>query len=695
MSCTDQCIAPFVKSIDENGILFCESPCSRRDFIYSDGLCDQSCSTPLFAVFDASFKFCKNPCNVTTQYLYWNRSCSESCPALLKIESKPGVNYCVNPCQVSSSYLYSDGSCGLNCHWPMKIKIEFRLTYCLPPCDLAREYILIDGSCSAECPLPLVQKTEAHAGTYCLSPCESQDHFVLNNGSCRMDCPVPFKESLDFGIKHCVNPCLLHEYYYPQNKSCLDQCPSPFLARDDDGVKFCNGPCPEMTSPFYYLVDHLCYNNCPPSLLSKKSDGVWYCWSHCNRSEYLSEDGTCQENCQYPENIIQKGPYQRCLRNANITQERQGVNALTFISEVGGIVECFLNGGRDPTSILMMPLLNIFGKTELSLNRQRRDIENLFDYNLGKMVIICLITLLLEGVSRVMRHPEMLKKWSVALKWNILAPVFISTIGNVMIYFFVSVQERQSWTHIFKSQRMLIFFTMIIPSMILILFTIIKISLEMNRLRGDFQRWRFIFEVYRFDSIYQRLFLVVYLVRVILVSIIIARLENFPRIQAIFLILISVGILTYLIRVSPIRNRISYLQHMIIETILLFYNVLLVVLATVNSERGEGLKNNLGHLLNILYGGTLILTGIIIVMKLLCHLYSLLFKGTQTGHIQLREFSQNSEEEAAIESSEQQAVVEIGEEGQMSQGRYFFFWRTNFYILDSDENAIEADVVIN
>ncbi len=187
--------------------------------------------------------------------------------------------------------------------------------------------------------------------------------------------------------------------------------------------------------------------------------------------------------------------------------------------------------------------------------------------------------------------------------------------------------------------------------MIFILLKIINISSERDR--GDYPRWRFIFEAYKSDSIYQRLFLLIYIFRVILVSIVLAYLENFPGIKTVFMTLIGSGILYYLIRVSPIQNRVSFIQHIVNEIVLLLYNILLPSLM-------------FEFLRNILHGIALVLTGLVIIIKLFYTLSSGRSEEIQIEQIQISNLNHN-------ESSLQHDVAEI-EPRQVSQGKKSIFW---------------------
>ena len=213
------------------------------------------------------------------------------------------------------------------------------------------------------------------------------------------------------------------------------------------------------------------------------------------------------------------------------------------------------------------------------------------------------------------------------------------------------------------------------------------------------ERWKFLFEIYQSDG----LFMLVYLIRVAFLSLIVGCLSEYPHIQAILIVLINFGMLFYLILGSPIAKKISYIQHMVIETALLVYNGVFAILA-VFDLKSDRLRDTSGQLLMILYLITSLITAMLILMKLLHQVYRLLFKangGLQTGHIQLREFSQNSEYEEEInENSQQQRNVAdeivVGFREINQEGKCTFLLKIKTLDTDpgSEENSIEADVLV-
>ena len=703
-SCFKECPAPLqIKS--EPIANFCVNPCHlENQYLYKNGSCLSNCPAPLVAVFDPLVRYCRNPCKSMDDYLYANRSCLKQCPFPLKIRSEPIAHYCENPCHSMSRYLHHNGSCLSTCPFPLKTREEFGVKYCLAPCRMNGEYILKDGSCSAECPSPLVQRTELGVGTFCLNPCESDGHFVAKNGSCLLNCPTFFAVKIEYGVKYCLNPCSPGQYYFPQNISCLETCPNPYKIASEEGINLCKNPCSEEANPFLYN-DGSCHETCPGLLRIEHGN---YCKSPCQEENgYVNEYGDCQESCVYPDIVVKEGPYQFCVID-EINQRsrvRKIIKMSNSLSETGGILSCLVNAG-DPTSILMMPLLKIFeqitmiearlpvsveavlnGKKNLEKSQILVRLRENIDYRIRILAIICGVYFLLVCI-RIFIRSNRRSEVSQLLHsiWSIFVLMVISMNGDTVLYLILSNRLRQN--ELAEFPRTLIYLVVILFT-ISVVYKIIRIRRRQpNTNQGqqnisDYpERWRFFFGIYKSDG----LFMLISLMRVTLLSLVIGCLSEYPHIQAILILAISFAMLLYLILGLPIAKRISFLQHMVIEAALLLYNGVFAILVACDLE-GESAKQVFGQSMIILYLITSLITALIIWMKLMYNVYDLLFKargGLQTGHIQLREFSQSSEEEEGeVDESfeqepEQQSVANeiVGFEEINQQGKERF-WSFN------------------
>ncbi len=177
-------------------------------------------------------------------------------------------------------------------------------------------------------------------------------------------------------------------------------------------------------------------------------------------------------------------------------------------------------------------------------------------------------------------------------------PLVMSLNGKAILYLLL--------TYEFKDLRIMICLAIVL----LTIFVICKIIKTKNQEEQEEQGWQFLFEIYN-----QRIFLLIYIVRVAFVSLIIGWLQKSPKIQASLILLVNFGMLVYLISSSPIKKKMSNIQHKVIEAALFLYNGMFAILAVLDLKDDDGVKNASGQLMIILYLVTSIITAIIILIN--------------------------------------------------------------------------------
>jgi len=508
--------------------------------------------------------------------------------------------------------------------------------------------------------MPLIQKTKTSVGIFCLSPCQSNDHFMLRNGSCREDCPRYFERTVQYGVKYCISPCLNDRYYYHQNKSCLDKCPYPLKITQEEGINLCQDPCSN-SNDFIY-DNQSCHQSCPLPLKTLRIEERNYCKSPC-LTEYVNSDGSCQDNCTYPARIIEIGPYRICLKRtqeAQIVSMREIIKMSNRLSEIGGVLSCLMNIGGDSTSLLMVPLLDMFKKiieTDVVLPEKTKFILTIEikKYN-ERFVMIGICSLIALFTSTLLKFTspanesklyQFVEKLDVALRWNTLIPLFICMIGD----------DKQ--------------FQLETPGGILCILLIIFIFrkiFKVSQRRGeeDNRRWRFMFEIFSENS---RFFIFIFFLRVIMFDLVIGLLGNYPYFQSFSMILLSCGMCFYLVWLSPIKKTLSKIQYLTIEFALLLYNLIFGVLAVFDLSDGL-MADILGQLMNILYLITSVITAVLIVLKIIHKIYKKYnssSRNLQENQIQLSEVNQDS----PIESVPFEALNQEEEEANFGDQNNF------------------------
>ena len=709
-TCLKECPAP-LQIRSESIANFCVNPChSTKLYLYTNGSCSSVCPSPLVPEFQSQSwtRFCRNPCSSKSDYLYANKSCLKECPAPLQVRSEPIANFCVNPCPSTKLYLYQNGSCLSTCPFPGRIKEVFGVKYCGPPCSLTEEFILKDGSCSKACPVPLVRKTEESIGTFCLTPCDSDDHFISKNdhGSalCLLNCPASFETKIEYGVRYCINPCSSQQYYFDQNNSCLTTCPYPLKIPSEEELHVCKNPCLESNSFLY--DDQSCHEGCPVPFIMKEGN---YCKSPCQKeNEYVDVNGDCQETCEYPYTVVKKGSYQICIFGLSLGQSiqidamRETIKISNTLTKIGGVLSSLIHPG-DPTSILMAPLLDMFqkiiyieitlpGNTELILlnqlslgQGQRRllsestieaelqqvkvyaQLQSTFDDKVVKMAIFSVIALLISGLLQLARPLnesklyQLVVKLDLALRWNTLIPLFISLSGDIVFFSLIEFQK----LHLNSLRGIL--------GILLTTFVLYKIFIMSRRREMDFQRWRFLFEIF---SENHKCFILIFFLRMILFHLIIGLLYNSPHFQPFGILLMNFGMSFYLSWLSPVQKTINKTQYLIIESALLFYNLIFGILTVFGFSDGS-VTGVFGQLMNILYLITSVLTAFIIIVRILqiiYHHYQTCSPSapSHANQIQLSEMNQESDLDSPPESIHFEALnqVEMNSEEENHFGKF-------------------------
>ena len=297
-TCYTTCPSPLI-SRTEPGVKFCWNPCdSSTEYLFTNSTCLTSCPSPLLSRIEPSVQYCWNPCNPTSEYLFNNGTCLDSCPSPLFKRTEPGVKFCWNPCDPSTQYLFSNKTCLNNCPSPLVEQIDPGVKYCWNPCTDVTDFLFTNGSCLDTCPSPLSSRTEAIV-KLCWNPCDQTSDYLFSNASCFNNCPSPLSYRTEPDAQYCWNPCDPSTEYLFTNGTCLASCPSPLLSRTEPGAQYCWNPCDPSTE--YLFTNGSCLTNCPSPLSHRTEPGVQFCWNPCDvTTQYLFANQTCLSTCPFP-----------------------------------------------------------------------------------------------------------------------------------------------------------------------------------------------------------------------------------------------------------------------------------------------------------------------------------------------------------------------------------------------------------
>ena len=337
-SCIETCEEPLVKSLDQNGLPVCSSPCANSaNFVYPDKSCSTTCLSPLKQRIETTVKFCLNPClapgeSVNSQYLYPDGSCDSSCllglfdettfnvkycktscssgkmiypdgsckagcTMPLSSQSKHSIQFCASPCSDSTMYLYKDGTCDSTCLAHLYEETTDNVKYCKSSCT-STQYIHPDGACKSTCDSPLKSEVK-HSIKFCTSPCNDLTMFLYQDGSCENKCLSNLYDETLNDVKYCKSSCSSAEYIYPDG-NCKSACDSPLTSEIKHSISFCTSPCNSNDLTMYLYPDSSC-DTCPAPLGNKKEHNIQYCYHPCAQDKpFLNQNGICQETCNSP-----------------------------------------------------------------------------------------------------------------------------------------------------------------------------------------------------------------------------------------------------------------------------------------------------------------------------------------------------------------------------------------------------------
>ena len=116
----------------------------------------------------------------------------------------------------------------------------------------------------------------------------------------------------------------------------------------------------------------------------------------------------------------------------------------------------------------------------------------------------------------------------------------------------------------------------------------------------DFEDYKAVYECYKDKSFDQQIFLALYVLRVSLFNIIVSYLYKNPLPQAILILLLNLAMVVYLVIKKPMKKLINLIQQLTIESILLVFNICVLILAFADNANSDsiGMRNNIGEVMS-------------------------------------------------------------------------------------------------
>ena len=614
-SCSDCNTSPMRPSPN----YICLGPCDDPlDYYFKNTSCKAECPSPLQATTPHGVRSCDSPC--PNQYIFHNTSCETTCPAPLVPEEYGTIKYCHNPCLDSPDgpFLYPNRTCKHDCPLPLLTRDEPDVQFCFNPCQPS-QYLFENSQCLSDCISPLVKQREPDV-QYCRNPCYGTDNFLYPNGSCISTCPLPLFSRIEPGVKYCENPCAIDNKFLYDNQSCLETCPYPNTMKNESVANFCRFPCAN-PSYYYYTTEEKCKATCPYPYEATDYPLPKLC------SSSLSE-----------EEIKQIKKLADTTDTAN-SASSTGALIWSVVSSSDSTAACmgpiakmlqyirFMDIVFPPKVQLMLDQQNIKANTpgftqkiakSALVTFPKNDLPGKFETNktpssffvnfwpaLFNLSVILLVTLLIicmtMGSKAYPRLHGVLKNLMEILKWNVILVTFCGSLGDIVLFTALELQSTQ-----FKSVQAAISFALCLLLNGFSIFVVIKI-LEVNlvirkskqkmtgndlekqkeKIEQEWINYKSFFQCYQDQSYYQQIFLFIFVLRLGVFNGIIGYLFKYPLCQAIIITLLNVAMLLYLVIKRPMRKLFSLLQQIVLELVLLPFNICVLILAVMDHQEIE------------------------------------------------------------------------------------------------------------
>jgi len=634
-SCLSSCPSPLV-SRSEPDVKYCWNPCLDpvNDFLYTNGSCFSTCLAPLMSRTEPAAKYCWNPCpSPNTDFLYPNSSCFSTCPSPLANRQEPGVKYCWNPCpSPDSDYLFKNQSCFSTCPSPLVARFEPDVNFCENPCSDG-DYLYPNSSCSGECSLPLKSRVEPDV-SYCFNPCAYPGSYLYPNGTCATSCLAPFLVKNEPDVDYCFSPCGLPNIYWYQNGSCFAKCDFPYVEILYSGVVQCLSPCEP--GSYYYDNEKVCRSTCQSPYEEYRVDNIKVCHFAVNIDmPTLEKVKETSESIKAQVNIASGG-----IKAAGIVNSRSPSSALVSglssmlnyirymrINYPPKVQALFFVSVDEPISFSFdfnvpekiqknledYPLPDEFDKYKINSNFVR----NLWSFLTSLLLSLGVVAFF--GLGSLVSKPwpkshSVFGKCLQAAKWNIPIMMVCGNSGDIFFYAALHMRAMK-----LESDSSLVCFAVILLMMFATVWVlIINLSIvwsfkrvrrgrravypvtsvpEEKDLKEKWQDYEVLYADFTERSHVTMAYMSVFIARGLMFNLTIACLFEYPLVQVSLINACNLLMFVYLVAFRPFKDKLSLIQVMINELLIIVLGVNLTILAVMDfrEEVNEDVRYNLGE----------------------------------------------------------------------------------------------------
>jgi len=456
-----------------------------------------------------------------------------------------------------------------------------KIKFCKNPCDPNGNmpYLFPDSSCNSTCIAPLFEKIEPGA-TYCWNPCLRNKtflHEVLQ--VCQAICPYPSIAKNERYGKYCTYPCEDHNHYWNMvDKKCEATCEYPFQATETPLPKLCTSSLSEEE-----VKQAKQMAGAADSANSASSTGNMI-WSIINSGDSTAGMmGPLAKMLQYIKfmDIMFPEKVQLMLQEQTKKASKKGFTE----KMLGSVFDKFPNYEVTENFKFYFIKSNFFANFWPSL------------FNLSAILMVTMLVIF--ATAKTKNNPKVhriLKSLRDVLKWNVFLITFCGTIGDIVLYTALEFQTVK-----FENVESVFSFILCLGVNALAVIVVVKIldvnsairkSKERTRseeeykkmIAQDFNSYKALFDCYKDYSFYQQIFLFVFIMRLVIFNASIGYFYKYPLFQATTSLITNILMFVYLVIKRPMRKIITLIQQIILELILLPFNVCVLALAIMDSQ---------------------------------------------------------------------------------------------------------------
>jgi len=471
--------------------------------------------------------------------------------------------------------------------------------YCDFPCNSQTDFLYWNGTCSPFCLNPLtrvVQGSGVNLRHFCVWGCPSTIDFLYWNGSCVGSCSYPLIQKFEGGRQFCLPPCnSIFQYYDTDTQTCKNNCPYP-----------------------YTIDNNHSYTRCNPPILIVDTTG----WFARHILTAPVESGTVTlimltKMLEYVRYLDMRMP-SRLLRLA-VSQGRSIVSHKIGWSMPSSIEKNF---PRD-----MLP--GVF---------QRHNMPSSFLVNYWHILTSILIIIfaviiisILEKVAKAYYYPicqSIFEALRFVTRWSALIIVFGTNIDELILYSYLQFKtfSYSSWSD-YTTLSLIICLIVIVLALIpliggifLLVFKTQKSENLAERLKSGssfsqfilkWQDLNILFQGFKTNFFINRLFYLLYLLRIAAPMFIVCILHEYPTIITIAQTGISLATFTFIVAMRPLKSRINHIQLVIVELAVFAMNIIILIMKIIDNSDVYGADGmiflgDLFIILNILLNFTIL-----------------------------------------------------------------------------------------